>query len=199
MRGDVPPPFGILGIPWGYISGVMLLGDRGPRGNLEPIRCAARLVLTGGRRARLCATRHHSILSADCVPLGTSVSLGEIRSAMVRMMSVSLSRVKRKGDHQAETTFTSCERAKKTPICVSCGSGWSVPCVSIQLTLSMYLSQKRRNWTTERASSVPVKRHRGSRDTHGHRTGTSYSKGSCKVCDSERAPVTVPYCTAVYR
>ncbi|MFN9906192.1 MAG: hypothetical protein ACK56F_08730, partial [bacterium] len=69
------------GIPWGYISGVMLLGDRGPRGNLEPIRCASRLVLTGDRRARLCATRHHSISSADCVLLGTSASLGEIVDA----------------------------------------------------------------------------------------------------------------------
>ena len=34
------------------------------------------------------------ISSADCVLLGTSASLGEIRSAMTRMMSVSLSRVK---------------------------------------------------------------------------------------------------------
>jgi hypothetical protein len=32
MRGEVSVPFGISSIPWGYISGVLLLGDRGPRG-----------------------------------------------------------------------------------------------------------------------------------------------------------------------
>ena len=44
MRGDVSRPFGILGIygvPWGYISGDLLLEVRGPRGILESIRCAS--------------------------------------------------------------------------------------------------------------------------------------------------------------
>jgi hypothetical protein len=32
MRGEFSLPFGVLGIPWGYIPGVLLLGERGLRG-----------------------------------------------------------------------------------------------------------------------------------------------------------------------
>ena len=52
--------------------------------------------------------------------------------------------------------------ATAAPVCVSCGSGWSVPCVSIQLTLS----QKK-----TRGARQPVTRTGGSRDTHTGHTG----------------------------
>ena len=32
MRGEFSLPFGVLGIPWGYMPGVLLLGERGLRG-----------------------------------------------------------------------------------------------------------------------------------------------------------------------
>jgi hypothetical protein len=93
MRGDVSLPLGILGIPWGYISGVLLLGDRGPRGfsiNLFDARPD---------------WSQREIDEADCVPFGTYASRRQIVcysaplhlsggdskrnvSAMVRMMSL---------------------------------------------------------------------------------------------------------------
>jgi hypothetical protein len=94
MRGEVSLPFGVLGIPWGYIPGVLLLGERGLRGlsNLSdehPV--SSQREIDEADRVLKSAP---CISSADRVLLGTSASLGEIRSAMTRMMSVSLSRVK---------------------------------------------------------------------------------------------------------
>ena len=85
MRGDFSRPFGILGL-WGtmgiYIGRSAAQGSR-PKGDSR-IYSMRILINPNGRY----------IGGRDCVLLGTSAALREIRSAMVRMMSVSLTRVK---------------------------------------------------------------------------------------------------------
>ena len=76
MRGDVSRPFGILGIPWGYISGVLLLGVRGPRGfsnlvDAHPDESQREI----GADVCYSAPLH---LGRLCAELGTSAALGEI-------------------------------------------------------------------------------------------------------------------------
>jgi hypothetical protein len=49
------------------------------------------------------------------------------------------------------------QASKQAPVCVSCGSGWSVPCVSIQLTLSQTSKQAKANKQASKISKQASK------------------------------------------